>query len=91
MIGSVGGNPFATQTQAYSALKPGVVEQENPNDKLKPASEDEDSSTLNKAAPSSSDLNTSGVMKADSAERSYDSGGITSRGDQRGMLLDVSA
>lgn len=91
MIGSVGGNPFATQTQAYSALKPGIAEQENPNDKLKPASDDTDSSPVEKAALSS-DLKTSGPLKADASERAYDSGGISSRGnEQRGMLLDVSA
>lgn len=90
MIGSVGGNPFAAQTQASSALKPGDAQQQNANDKLKSASESDDTSAS--AETPSSDLNTSGTLKADSAEHAYDSGGISSsRGDQRGMLLDVSA
>lgn len=86
MIGSVGGNPFATQIQAYSALKPGIEQQENSNDKLKPASETQESPF----APSTKE--TSGDLKTGASERSYDSGGITARGnEQRGMLLDVSA
>lgn len=86
-IGTIGGNPLPSQLQAYGGVKPADSQQQNPNDKLKPASETNETAASASATPTSGE---SRGIKADTSERAYDSGGVSANGGQRGGTLDIT-
>lgn len=86
-IGTIGGNPLPSQLQAYGGVKPAESQQQNSNDKLKPASDAKETTASASAAPTSSEPR---GIKADASDRAYDSGGASANSGQRGGTLDIT-